>query len=75
MSTTIRTMGRPVDLDDLIDATGVAALLGLSRRSAVTVYRSRYDDFPEPVRTSEGGRCLLWLRQDVEAWARATGRL
>lgn len=20
------------------------------------------------------GRCLLWLRQDVERWARATGR-
>ncbi len=50
----------------------VAALLGLVRRSAVTVYRSRY---PEPVRTSEGGRCLLWLRQDVEAWARTPGRL
>jgi len=68
-------MGRPVDLDDLIDARQVAALLSLSRRSAVTVYRSRYADFPEPVRTSEGGRCLLWLRQEVEAWARATGRL
>jgi len=64
-----------VDLDDLIDATGVAGLLGLARRSAVTVYRSRYPDFPQPVRTSEGGRCLLWLRPDVEAWARATGRL
>jgi len=64
-----------VDLDDLIDATGVAAVLGLARRSAVTVYRSRYPDFPQPVRTSEGGRCLLWLRQDVEAWAKATGRL
>jgi hypothetical protein len=21
------------------------------------------------------GRCLLWLRQDVEAWALGTGRL
>ena len=68
-------MGRPVDLDDLIDGRQVAELLGLARRSAVTVYRSRYPDFPEPVRTSEGGRCLLWLRQEVEAWARATGRL
>jgi predicted DNA-binding transcriptional regulator AlpA len=68
-------VGRPVDLDDLIDAREVAELLGLARRSAVTVYRSRYSDFPLPVRTSEGGRCLLWLRQDVEGWARATGRL
>ena len=70
-----RSVGRPVDIDDLIDAGQVAALLGLSRRGAVSTYRSRYPEFPQPVRTSEGGRCLLWLRQDIEAWARATGRL
>jgi len=68
-------MGRRVDLDDLIDSATVAEFLGLNSRRAVTTYRTRHDDFPEPVRTSEGGRCLLWLRQDVEAWARATGRL
>lgn len=64
-----------VVLADLLDAAQVASLLGLGGASATRVYRSRYDDFPDPVRTSEGGRCLLWLRQDVEAWARATGRL
>jgi len=68
-------VGRKVDLEDLIDASTVAALCGLYGPRAVSTYRSRYNDFPEPVRTSEGGRCLLWLRQDVEAWARATGRL
>ena len=66
---------RKVALVDLLDAVQVAALLELAGANAVRVYRSRYPDFPEPVRTSEGGRCLLWLRQEVEAWARATGRL
>ncbi len=68
-------MGRNVDLDDLIDSAAVAEIIGLNTRRAVTTYRTRHADFPEPVRSSEGGRCLLWLRQEVEAWARATGRL
>lgn len=64
-----------VVLADLLESAQVAALLGLGGANGVRVYRSRYTDFPAPVRTSDGGRCLLWLRQDVEAWARATGRL
>lgn len=58
-----------VDLDDLLDAEEVAAVLGLSSYRAVHVYRRRYDAFPEPAVTK--GRCLLWLRADVEAWAAA----
>ena len=53
---------------DLIDATEAATLLGLNRRTSVSVYRSRYEDFPEPV--VEKSRCLLWLRADIEAWAK-----
>jgi predicted DNA-binding transcriptional regulator AlpA len=64
-------MGRTVDLDDLTDATGVAQLLGLSHRTSVGIYRKRYDDFPEPVINLGAGRCLLWLRSDVEAWKHA----
>lgn len=58
-----------VDLntDDLLDAHEVAALLGLARREAVSTYRRRYDDFPEPV--VEKSRCVLWHRPDIEAWA------
>jgi predicted DNA-binding transcriptional regulator AlpA len=56
-----------IDPDDLIDATEVAVALGLAHRQAVSTYRARYDDFPEPV--VEKSRCLLWLRADVEAWA------
>jgi predicted DNA-binding transcriptional regulator AlpA len=64
-------MGK-VDPDDLLDAHQVAELLGLSRRQAVSTYRGRYPDFPTPV--IERSHCTLWLRQDIEAWARATGR-
>ena len=34
----------------------------------VSVYRSRYYDFPKPVIDLGQGRRLLWLRADVEAW-------
>lgn len=67
MSTTITLV--KIDPADLIDAQSIAELLGLSTRRAVSTYRRRYDDFPEPVVDMGAGRCLLWLRQDVEAWA------
>jgi predicted DNA-binding transcriptional regulator AlpA len=63
-----------IDPDDLLDAGEVAALLGLSRRQAVSTYRGRYADFPAPVVDKNSGKCVLWLRQDVEAWqARRAG--
>lgn len=63
-------MGPKVDVDDLIDSSAVAEMLGLAHRRAVSLYRSRYPDFPKPVVSSDAGRCLLWLRQDVEKWAK-----
>jgi hypothetical protein len=62
-----------VNTDDLTDPAGVARIIGLDNVRGVSVYRKRYRDFPEPV--VERGRCLLWRRRDVEAWAKATGRL
>jgi predicted DNA-binding transcriptional regulator AlpA len=56
-----------VDPSDLLDAVAVAALLGLSSYRSVSTYRRRYDTFPAPVIAT--GKCLLWLRSDVEAWA------
>ena len=47
-------------------------MLGLAHREAVTTYRRRYPDFPEPV--IKKGTCVLWLLQEIEAWAEATGR-
>lgn len=65
-----------IDTDDLLNATEVAELLGLSHRTAIATYRARYY-FPEPIFTK--GTCVLWARRDVERWAagprtrRATG--
>jgi hypothetical protein len=66
-------MPRRVDLDTLVDSAEVAVICGLGNVRSVSVYRARYSDFPAPV--LERGRCMLWHRADVEAWARATGRL
>ena len=65
--------GVKVDPLDLLNATEVAALLGLAHREAIATYRRRYSDFPAP--TISKGTCVLWQRQSVEAWAKATGRL
>lgn len=59
-------MAEPIDPDDLIDSTEVARGIGLTNPRGVSVYRKR-PGFPEPA--LERGRCLLWLRADVEAWA------
>lgn len=59
-----------IDPADLIDAYGIAEILGLSQRSSVSTYRRRYPDFPQPVVDMGAGRCLLWLRGDVEHWAK-----
>lgn len=62
-------MATKIDPADLIDAHGIAALLDLSHRSSVSTYRKRYPDFPTPIVDMGAGRCLLWLRTDIEAWA------
>ncbi len=61
------------DPDDLVDSDEVAAIIGLANRRGISVYQHRYEDFPAPVIIK--GRCLLWVRQAVEEWARKTGRL
>lgn len=61
-------MGRKVDVDDLIDATQVAELLGLSSPNAVSVYHRRYEDFPDPLLAPASGRCHFWDRADIQAW-------
>src|SRR3954453_15958134 len=68
-------MGRTVDVSDLIAAHEVADLLGLARREIISVYQSRYPEMPRPVIERSGGRTRLWVRQDINAWARQTGRI
>lgn len=62
-------MGRNVDTDDLIDARGVAAELGLSHPNTVSQYQHRYDDMPLPAVDLGERRVKLWLRSEITAWA------
>ena len=63
MSPRIRT-------EDLIDVYEVAELLGLTHRNSVTTYQKRYENMPRPVIDFGGGKCRLWLRSEMEGWAR-----
>jgi predicted DNA-binding transcriptional regulator AlpA len=58
-----------VRTEELIDAQGVAELLGLSHRNTVSVYQKRYPDMPRPAVVLGNGRTRLWLRPEMEAWA------
>jgi predicted DNA-binding transcriptional regulator AlpA len=57
-----------VATEDLIDARGVAEILGLSHPNNVSVYRHRYPDMPRPAVNLGRGRCVLWLRPEIEHW-------
>ncbi len=64
---------RPVAEGPIVELVGVAeiaALLGYSRQRVNQLAKS--EGFPEPVARLVIGR--IWLRDDVEGWARATGR-
>ncbi|MGH9090019.1 MAG: hypothetical protein ACRDZR_01350 [Acidimicrobiales bacterium] len=63
-------MSRRVSVQDLIDAAGVAAQLGLTHRNSVSTYMKRYPDFPRPVVDTGAKRCRLWSRTDVDEWLR-----
>jgi predicted DNA-binding transcriptional regulator AlpA len=62
-------MSPTVATEDLVDARGVAEILGLSHPSAVSVYQHRYLEMPRPVVDLGRGRPKLWLRPEVERWA------
>jgi predicted DNA-binding transcriptional regulator AlpA len=64
-----------IDSEDLIDVGEVTELLGLSHKSAVSLYQQRYADMPRPIVVKSGGRTLLWLRSEMLAWAKRTGRI
>jgi predicted DNA-binding transcriptional regulator AlpA len=60
-----RTYDPDVDIADLLDASEVADLLGIQRRSVYHMAR-HLDGFPQPAITK--GRSPLWERKQVEAW-------
>lgn len=61
-------MGTRVDTADLVSASEVADLLGLSHHNSVTTYLHRYADFPRPIVEKSSGHIRLWLRQDIIGW-------
>jgi len=67
-------MAPVVDTDDLIDANEVAAILGLANRETVSAYLKTYPDMPRPVLEFGPRHPRLWIRQEIEAWAKKTGR-
>ena len=61
-------MGRKVDVEELIDAQGVADMLGLAQRNTVSLYQRRYPDMPRPLVDLGQGRCKMWLRPEIVSW-------
>jgi hypothetical protein len=57
-----------VRTEDLIDARGIAELLGLSHPNSVSTYLRRYPDMPRPVVDLGRGRPRLWLRPHIADW-------
>ena len=47
-------------------------MLGITRQGVDKLIRTR-SDFPAPTAVLTAGR--IWEREDVEKWARATGRV
>jgi prophage regulatory protein len=56
----------------LLGATEIGVLLGVSRQRVDQLTRED-ETFPKPVAELAAGR--VWDREDVEKWARMTGRL
>lgn len=56
-----------IDPNDLLNATEVAAQLGLKHREAIATYRRRYPNFPPPI--VDKGTCVLWAQSAVESWS------
>jgi len=65
--------GRVVRVDDLVGTVEIAQRLGVADHNVVNTWRRRHPGFPQPLTTLRHGR--IWSWTDVEAWARATGRL
>ena len=58
-----------VRTEDLIDARGVAEILGLAQPNSVSLYQRRYPGMPRPIINLGPKRPMLWRRAEVEAWA------
>ncbi len=51
---------------NLMDAQGVAELLGLAQRNTAPAHQRGYSALPRPVVNPGQGHCTLWLRGEIE---------
>ena len=74
--TVVGSMGREIDVDNLVGAAEIAERLNLSHPQNVHKMRSRAagteHPFPEPVVTLT--KAMIWSWPEVRKWAKATGR-
>ncbi len=57
---------------ELVGIFEIAEMLGITRQRVDAIVRT-HPDFPKPVAELRAGR--IWRRDDVEAWARQSGRM
>jgi predicted DNA-binding transcriptional regulator AlpA len=64
-----------IRVTDIVTAEDIALrLLGSeSKSSLIPRWRKRHADFPQPIKASP--KIIIWDWNDVEAWAKKTGRL
>lgn len=69
-------VGRELDVDQLVSARAITERLGYRNVQVVHFWWRTDATFPPPVYALEGQRgARLWYWPEVEAWARASGRL
>jgi predicted DNA-binding transcriptional regulator AlpA len=56
----------------LVGVAEIAEMLGVTRQRVNAIVKT-HDDFPQPQAELTAGR--IWLRSEVETWARRNGRL
>lgn len=66
-------VSRSIEADDIVGPAEIAERLGLQNANTLNLWRRRHADFPSPVKILRSGS--LWSWQEVEVWARRTGRL
>jgi hypothetical protein len=59
-------------LDDLVGIHEITLILDVTRQRVDKISRTD-PDFPAPIAELHAGR--IWLRSDIENWARAAGRI
>lgn len=63
-----------IDPNDLVSTKDIAILAGV-RSTAVTNWKSRHSDFPQPIVIVGNGELPLYLRQHVEQYLYGRRRL